>query len=63
MSVRISINRDLSPLEALGGLSLCLNALGVRAVGGTGGGYAGSTTLALLDGGPFTPTSPPLSCA
>jgi len=58
MSAIIAINRGFSPLEALGGLSLCLNAPGVRAVARTGGGYAGSTALALLEGGPFTPTSP-----
>ena len=50
-------NRGLSPLEGLCGLSLCLNAPGGRAVTGTGGGYAGSsTTLALLGGESFTPT-------
>jgi len=59
MSVRIPRNRDLSPLEGFRGLSLCLNAPSVRAVTETGGKYADAAVLALLDGGSFTPKSPP----
>jgi len=55
MSVRNPKNNDLSQIEGLSGLRLCLNAPGVRAVAGTGGGYVGSSTiLAPLDGESFS---------